>query len=59
MTGPEAASGAHGTSGMWDIFNHNKDDGGNVRPMSMEEKLKKNSIHVQAAAAQSAGAYMS
>ncbi len=59
MTGPEAASGMHGTRGTWGVFDFNQGDGGNARPMTMEEKLQKNSIHVQAAAAQSAGAYMS
>ena len=62
MAGHEvAARGAHGVSGGWDIFNHNNDNGGNVRPMTIKEKLAENSIHVkaaEAAAAQSAGAYM-
>ncbi len=59
MAGPEVTSGMHGTQGTWGVFDfNNQHDGGNARPMSMEEKLQKNSIHVQAAAAQSAGAYM-
>ena len=58
MAGPEVGN-VHGTHGTWGIFDKQDNGGNNVRPMSMEEKLQKNSIHVQAAAAQSAGAYMS
>ncbi len=59
MTGPEATVGnAHSTKSSWGVFDYNHNAGANTRPMTMDEKLQKNSIHVQAAASQSAGAYM-
>jgi len=50
-------SSTQGTRDSWGVFDFNQNSGGNVRPMTMEEKLRKNSIHVDAAAAQSAAAY--